>query len=108
MSQHTFNALDGKVLLTGYDRNCGEFYYSIYAGQAADSPLHSSVSDEGLNARDLKRIQARVVDLMPGAPESMWSSVMDDAMNDVGNRIVHWTSDGKIKFDSEALIATTA
>lgn len=108
MSQHTFDALDGKVLLTGYDRNCGEFHYSIFAWQSTENQLHWSATDPEVDATQLTSIRSRVIELMPGVPEAIWTSVLDDAKNDVGNRIVHWTSSGQIKFDSEAHAALSA
>jgi hypothetical protein len=102
MSQHTFNTLDGKVVLAGYDRNCGEYFYSIYPHRLAEEPIHTSITDRSTNVRQLQSVREAVTSLVPGLPESMWSSILDDAMNDMGNRIVHWDTNGCIKFDSEA------
>lgn len=100
MSQHIFRARNGNVLTLGYDRMMGEFFYSIHPFDGAEEPTHSSITDLATNMRSIDAVQLHVDPLVPEVPTGLWKEVNEDAVNDVGSRIVHWSETGQIKFDS--------
>lgn len=98
MSQHIFYAADGQVVLAGYDRQCGEYFFSIFADDLADTP--SAESKKG--PRNIDELRASVEGLIGGVPAAMFDSIREDAINNMGNRVVRWNSDGTIQSDSAA------
>lgn len=98
MSQHFYQANSGHVVLAGYDRQCGEYFFSIFESEEAEFPIAESIG----SPRDVQVLRESVDDLVQGVPQPMWESIRQDAINNVGNRVVRWNADGTIQSDSAA------
>lgn len=100
MSQHTYSSPSGQVLIAGFDRICGEFFFSVFQNAQADGPISTSILEQSLDVYSIEAVKQQALIGVPDAPKSMWESIRQDAMNNVGNRCVQWNPDGTIKFDS--------
>ncbi len=98
MSQHIFEAADGQIVLAGYDRQCGEYFFSIFANDEAEIPS----SESRTAPQTITDLRKGVDGLVAGVPAAMYDSIREDAINNVGNRLVKWASDGSIISDSAA------
>ncbi|BDT74146.1 hypothetical protein os4_36990 (plasmid) [Comamonadaceae bacterium OS-4] len=98
MSQHVFAAEDGQIVLAGYDRQCGEYYFTIFANNNVEEP--TAESGEGL--REISQLRKELDALVSGVPGTMYESIRQDAIDNVGNRMVRWKLDGSIEIDSAA------
>jgi hypothetical protein len=99
MSQHVFEAEDGQIVLAGYDRQCGEYFYTIFASNDVEEPTAESVD----GPHEIAHLRKQVDALVSGVPSAMYDSIRDDAIGNVGNRVVRWSRDGTIESDSAAL-----
>lgn len=98
MSQHIFEATDGQIVLAGYDRQNGEYFFSVFANDEAEQPTAESRTAP----RTVGDLRDSVAGLVADVPAAMFDSIREDAINNVGNRVVKWASDGSIISDSAA------
>ncbi|MDT8992745.1 hypothetical protein RQP54_17870 [Curvibacter sp. APW13] len=98
MSQHVFEAADGQIVLAGYDRMCGEYFYSVFANSDAEAPSAESRTAP----KTIDELRTNVDALVGGVPAPMFASIREDAINNMGNRVVKWAADGSIISDSAA------
>lgn len=98
MSQHVFEAEDGQIVLAGYDRPCGEYFYTVFASNDIEGPTAESIN----GPREIQELREQVDALVCGVPDAMYESIRQDAIENVGNRVVRWNADGSIHSDSAA------
>lgn len=104
MSQHQLTTTQGTVLLAGFDRRLGEFFFSLFASQNAEKPVYSTEPlVDPINVNDLDSVADKIRSLVPDVPGQIFDSIRSDALNNVGNRVVVWNQDGTIQSDNKQL-----
>lgn len=98
MSQHIFVTTNGQILLAGYDRQNGELFFSLFPDEDTETP--SAESRGGIV--QISDLQQSIEALVPAVPAAMFESIRQDAINNVGNRVVKWSPEGTILSDSAA------